>query len=433
MLRRVSNSARPSSRSMPLSIHEKVDICRGLFAALVVVAHGLQVAWAVHPEAPLLMSSPVRGVWVSVFENGIVYVMGFFVISGYCIHLSVSRLLGGAHFPMRQYLVARLSRILPLYYAALLFAVFVEWLIADARPYTWPHGINPGVLVAQLFMVQNLTQTYGAFAPSWSITNEVFYYVFYGLLACVALRRTARPAWIGMGICVAVACVAQLLYVTIAHTPVVYSAGELLGLGIIWFQGVLVAIFGKELVARRWVRIVARFWPLVLGAVFVWSYFQFTPHGVYLLSGWAFTLMLLQFHEGATASPRPETAAWRRGVIETFGLTSYPMYLFHAPLMMFAGSLMMRWGVVTDWRATWLLLVALGLGTGVLLGWFLERPIMNWRSSMLKRVKERDQGRGLICTVPSPAMRSVLACVKRRDRPLGENEGVMHLPYGTEI
>ena len=48
-------------------------------------------------------------------------------------------------------------------------------------------------------MIQNLTQTFGSYAPSWSITNEVFYYVFFGLLTFAVARRSRWPATIGMG------------------------------------------------------------------------------------------------------------------------------------------------------------------------------------------------------------------------------------------
>ncbi len=73
--------------------------------------------------------------------------------------------------------------------------------------------------------------------------------------------------------------------------------------------------------------------------------------------------------------------------MRTLGLASYPLYLFHGPLLMLAGSWIMRTNAITDWRITWALLSVLGLTSGVLLGWFLERPVMNWRSALLKRMK----------------------------------------------
>ena len=101
----------------------------------------------------------------------------------------------------------------------------------------WPHGLDGPTFLGQLFMVQNLYETFGSFASSWSITNEVFYYVLYGVLAWrLAGAARCRPAWVGLGLCVAVAIVGQTLYVTVGRNPYVYRTGMLFGLGMIWFQ-----------------------------------------------------------------------------------------------------------------------------------------------------------------------------------------------------
>jgi peptidoglycan/LPS O-acetylase OafA/YrhL len=89
-------------QSPPLSLHEKIDICRGVFAALVVMAHALETAWGVHPEAKRRLPETVRNVLDSVFGLGIYYVMGFFVLSGYCIHLSVARSMREERFPIKR-------------------------------------------------------------------------------------------------------------------------------------------------------------------------------------------------------------------------------------------------------------------------------------------------------------------------------------------
>src|SRR5438270_139430 len=93
------------------SLHEKIDVCRGLFAALVVMAHSLEIAWGVHPGAREGLPAGVGDLVFGVFGTGTYYVMGFFVLSGYCIHLSVARSMGAGRFPAGRYFVARLSRI----------------------------------------------------------------------------------------------------------------------------------------------------------------------------------------------------------------------------------------------------------------------------------------------------------------------------------
>src|SRR5271165_3337537 len=95
------------------SLSQKIDICRGLFSFLVVTAHALELALVLDPHSmeqvhPWIYSFLKHGA-----GNGLYYVMGFFVISGYCIQCSVVRLSTNTTFPLRTYLMARLTRILP--------------------------------------------------------------------------------------------------------------------------------------------------------------------------------------------------------------------------------------------------------------------------------------------------------------------------------
>jgi peptidoglycan/LPS O-acetylase OafA/YrhL len=385
----VTTQQAPIATTRGFSLHEKIDICRGLFAVLVVVAHAQEIAFGIHPGAKESVLTASGQLLTTVLGSGMYYVMGFFVLSGYCIHLSVARSITADRFPVKRYMVARLSRILPLYYVGLVGTALVEWLIRDARPHEWPHGLDWTTFFGQVVMVQNLTETYGSFASSWSITNEVFYYIFYGLLAwCLAGRGAgARPAWAGLAICVGAAIVGQGLYVTVGRNPFVYSTGMLFGLGMLWFQGALVALYGRALITFPLVRRVAACWPLVLASAIFWKAAQLPPHGVYLISGWAFTLMMLDFLRSPAVDPPTDASRFRRGLVTTLGLSSYPLYLFHGPLLMLAGSVILRSNAIADWRITWALLTTLGLVSGVLLGWFLERPVMNWRAAALRRLK----------------------------------------------
>ena len=377
-----------SRRAGGLSLHEKIDVCRGLFAALVVMAHSVEISWGVHRDAVARMPKLVHAVIFGVFGTGTYYVFGFFVLSGYCIHLSVERSMDSGRFPVGRYLVARLSRILPLYYLGLAAAVAVEWAVVDARPWEWPNGVDAGAFASQVFMVQYLTQTFGSYASSWSLTNEVFYYALYGLLAYLMAGRSARPAWVGLGVCVAVAVVAQGLYLTVGHTQAVYRTGGLFGLGTLWFEGALVAIYGKTWVKIPWVRNLSRLWPAVLAVVIAWKTALLPPHGLYLMSGLAFSLMLLHLIASSPDQVPAGAGRWRTGLVSTLGLASYPTYLFHGPLLMLVGSWLIRWGGISDWRLTFALLLTVGLAAGPPLGWLLERPVMGWRAAMLRRWKE---------------------------------------------
>jgi peptidoglycan/LPS O-acetylase OafA/YrhL len=379
----------PSGEGSRLTSIEKIDICRGLFAFLVVAAHAVDISWAIHPDVPGQFPGWLHDLLLYVVAAGVYWVIGFFVISGYCIQLSVERLIESGTFPLRQYLLARLSRILPLYYLGLLLAVVSERLMGSGRPDCWPQGVNMNTLLAQLLVVQNLTQTYGSFAPSWSITNEMFYYLLYGGIVYVALKRGIRPTTLGIVLCMVLAVALDWVYFRAIRTAYVRSPGLLFGLGIIWFEGAMVAEYRQLLRGSRLAQAISAWWiPVLIVAIALWYAQSVHLQVVYVMLGMAFTLMLVRF---IALEPEVQSVPDRGrlgALIRTLGLASYPTYLFHGPILMLTGSAILRWQLISDWRVTWLLLWSVGIGSGVLLGQLAERPIMAWRAGYLKRLKE---------------------------------------------
>ena len=357
-------------------------------------AHAIDVSWVIHPEVPGRLTGWLHDVLFYVVAAGVYWVIGFFVISGYCIQLSVERMLEGNAFSLRQYLLARLSRILPLYYLGLLFAVIIEHFMASSRPSCWPQGVELSTLVAQLFVVQNLIQTYGSFAPSWSITNEMFYYLFYGVVVYAAVRRGIRSTMLGMSLCLVLGLVLDWVYFSGYRTGYVRSPGLLFGLGIIWFQGALVAEYRALFRHSRVAQVIAGAWPLVLIlAIAMWYSQRIHLQVVYLVLGVAFTLMLMRFVTTEARGARPLDQSRAGALIRLLGLASYPTYLFHGPIVMLTGSLILRWNLAIDWRLTWMILTSVGIGSGIFLGHFAERPIMAWRAGYLKRLRQLPEAR----------------------------------------
>ncbi len=384
-----------------LTLNEKVNICRGLFAFLVVAAHSVDIAWSIHPAARYQYPWWLHNFLLYVVGAGVYWVIGFFVISGYCIQLSVSRMIEDNTFPLSRYLIARASRILPLYYMALVFAVAIEWLMAPWRPPCWPNGVDGNALLAQLFIAQNFIQTFGSYAPSWSITNEMFYYVFYGFLVCAALRRGIRPTTLGMIVCLGVALPMDLLFFGWSRSPFLLGLGLLFGMGSFWFLGAMIADHRETLRQSRLARAGSPYWPLLLAiAIALWFSQRVNLQFVYVLLAAAFTLMLIRFVvvEDPPSQSRPRTIAAR--AIEILGLSSYPTYLFHGPLLMLLASAISRGNLVNDWRFTWAILVFVGITSGLALGYLAERPIMLWRASLLQRLRSpRDTSAGSGVTV----------------------------------
>jgi peptidoglycan/LPS O-acetylase OafA/YrhL len=375
----------------------RIDLCRGLLAFLVVAAHSYDVCWIINSESVEAMPSLVRKLLACTLQSGFYWVMGFFVISGYCIQLSVGRQLEAGRFPVGVYFAARLTRIMPLYYVGLFFTLAIELLVAPIRPGFYPDGLGYVGWFSQVFFAQRFFETFGSFAPSWTISYELFYYLFFGVLAAIAVRQGGRPAWVGMGLSVVLGGLLQAVYLAGNKNPLTLHLGQLFGLGTIWFLGALVAIHGPALVQDRSIRLLSRVWP----AVFAVAVGRCRTEFIYLVTGVSFSLLLLRFHaieevRVAKTGPTPE---WFGSLAKVVGLASYPTYLFHGPILLLVASTISHWGLVADWRVTWVILVTSGVGSGVVLGWLAERPIMNWRAGYLKRLKQAADTR----TVARPA------------------------------
>jgi peptidoglycan/LPS O-acetylase OafA/YrhL len=255
-------------------------------------------------------------------------------------------------------------------------------------------------------MIQNFTQTFGSFAPSWSITNEVAYYILFGLLAAACGPLRVRPTIVGMGLCVAVGLGLQIVYRSGFHHPAVLGTGLLFGLGSLWFLGALTAEAKSGFRGSPRLRAVARAWPLALGlSIGSWCCQRVHQEFVFLCAGGAFTLMLIHFigqeaqgRDRAPNQPRRES----RPLIAFLGLTSYPTYLFHGPLLLAFGALLQESRVATPWWGVWPAASAFAIACCAPLAFLLERPLMAWRAGVQKRLKAEAAPRA--AGSPSPIL-----------------------------
>ena len=128
-----------------------------LFAFLVVGAHAVDISWVIHPEVPGRFPGWLHNFLLYVVAAGVYWVIGFFVISGYCIQLSVERQIEGNAFPASP-LPAGPADSHP---AALLPGSPAGGGHRAAHGHRsavlLASGVNLNGLIAQLFIIQNLT------------------------------------------------------------------------------------------------------------------------------------------------------------------------------------------------------------------------------------------------------------------------------------
>ncbi|HEY7295316.1 MAG TPA: acyltransferase, partial [Dehalococcoidia bacterium] len=273
------------------------------------------------------------------FAGGYVGVDVFFVISGYLItQLLSAPHPGGAARQLGEFYVRRARRILPALLVMCAAAALIGWLL-----------LLPGELVdlgeylagAAVF-ASNMTEWHGgyfvrAFADPlrhlWSIAVEEQFYLLYPLLLLLLTRylprrRTAALASLGLSSLLLCAWAAY------AHPAVNYYAAPTRAWELL--LGAVLQSAGLRALRPRWANeLLAALAALTLAAcVHLYVPGRFPYPSVYTLLPCAATAALLATG-GEGSSYVNRVLAWPPLVF--VGLISYSLYLWHWPLLRFAG------------------------------------------------------------------------------------------------
>jgi peptidoglycan/LPS O-acetylase OafA/YrhL len=284
-------------------------------------------------------------------------VVGFFVLSGFVIaHTSAEK-----HADLRDYAVARLSRLWSVAVPALLFAFLVDQIARDAAPALdplWSDGRSPPVqLVGSLLFLNEIwfgSATPSANIPYWSVGYEFWYYALFGLAFYLRGRRRV----------VAVGAAALI------------AGPKILLLAPIWLMGVLAyhVVRGGRVGARLGVALFAgsiaaylAAWLIELRPALEWRAALMVPGGIDLtwsseflwktLAGAMAAANIVGF---AAIAGRVRLRTIERPVRWLAGMT-FSIYLFHWPLLMLVMMSAAALGWPDTWPAWWSLLVLAGL------------------------------------------------------------------------
>ena len=142
-----------------------LDGIRGLAALYVVVNHVFLRAFPGYPvdHAPF---------WAGWFIYGRFAVVVFIVLSGFSLALSPARH-GGRLDGVSRFARRRARRILPAYWAALVFSLAVAWLLVPQPGYGVPDARS---LLVNGLLIQNLVATHSPNAAFWSMAVEAQVY-----------------------------------------------------------------------------------------------------------------------------------------------------------------------------------------------------------------------------------------------------------------
>lgn len=151
----------------------KLDQLTGLryFAALLVFLSHLQ--WKGSPDF-----------FVKVFEQGYVGVSFFFMLSGFVLSYSYGKKIVDQKISQKKYMLLRLARLTPLHFATAAPFVFLSIYKSDFN--FLKTGLN---LMYLQSWVPSSSFYFSLNAPSWSLSDEMFFYFcFFSLAFCSSKR-----------------------------------------------------------------------------------------------------------------------------------------------------------------------------------------------------------------------------------------------------
>jgi peptidoglycan/LPS O-acetylase OafA/YrhL len=375
--------------------HLLLDLIRGISALLVFVSHARAaffVEYAHSDQKNLLIKA-----FYLLTGLGHESVMIFFVLSGYFVGGSI--LSKKEKFSWKSYLLARMTRLLVVLVPALIITALFDVMTKNIAPAiidgrlqsAWHSGpgplgtpqawsISPLTLLGNLAFLQTiLVPVFGTNGPLWSLANEFWYYLMFPLL------MTA------FGV---IKCNSQLkrFIASLSVALIVYMAPHILLGALIWSMGVMIWLAEKQmqskasLVGRTTFIVLSSFLLLItLGAMILSKLEVLSNAKADLCIGVVFSIcalviILARFRMSGALG---KVSLWLSD-------TSYSLYLFHFPAIIYASALLFG-GILFQVSLKKILVVSCVCLIIILLGWLFwwifERRTQDIKKIIIAKIK----------------------------------------------
>jgi peptidoglycan/LPS O-acetylase OafA/YrhL len=360
-----------------------LDLLRAVLALWVVFAHLVPWSDVVGPS----VSAPLPLLWTmrtlgAVFQSaGETHpaVLGFIVLSGYCIHRNGFRRRGG---DLGGYAIRRAFRIYPVYVLATLVGIALFILSASISPTV--AGVLAGTAeitgACTAVKLVGLSAIFPSFhecafqgnAPLATVMVEMWLYGIYPLLVSLILRqRSERWLW------ALLALVWLAGVVAMTHRPWLkgwWHNGSLAGFLLYWWIGAkfLDPTFIRTTYRWRWALVAA--WvalTIALIVIHVQAPIVVEARKLFLALLFGLAIVHIDDRQAALASS-----------IAVLGRAGYSLYAFHAPLL-YASLLL---------GAPWWLALALVLTVGTAMFYAIEQPFIRLGRRLSRTAAVATQG-----------------------------------------
>ena len=351
------NLAFDKARATPLGYRKDIDGLRAIAVLPVLIYHAFPTA----------------------VPGGFYGVDIFFVISGYLITGIIHKQMLSSTFSIADFYVRRVRRIFPALITVVLVTFLIAWFVLPPRELkSLGTNIAGGAVFIQNFILLGQVGYFDLAAEKkpllhlWSLAIEEQYYIVWPILLLLigSRRRRSRAITLALAAASFIAClIVQPRAPDYAFYLPVTRAWELLvGSGLaLWLDGRDAEARPQRLIDHRLVRELIAWAALLAIVVAFWRYGRPTPHpGVHTL------LPVL----GAAGLIATSGTLVHRYILSSMpavfvGLISYPLYLWHYPLMAYARI------QFVDAVPAWVMIAI--IAASLALAWatyrFIERPI----------------------------------------------------------
>ncbi|MDD5199709.1 MAG: acyltransferase [Terrimicrobiaceae bacterium] len=367
---------------------QRVDILRGVAILLVLMNH----YWAAATQGLMHAGLAIPGGWLRAtlfpMEFGFLGVKLFFVVSGFCIHLSYLKW-------VEKNRTAALPKFLPLFFWRRFFRIYPPYLLALLLFWVWNFRSELNLravwhLAVHASLLHSLSQPffYEINWSFWSIAVEWQLYLIYPLFLLMTRWKGTSVAFLIAG---SVATIVTFFggYVTdsflLLHSPFAY-----------WLEWCVGALVADHFVNKGPRVPFAKLLLAVSGIVMAVSMSQHLAYQYIYFGGTAFFALLIHL---AVSSKKPVPEILKP--VAALGIISYSVYLLHQPLIVWSFPFIpSAWvaampGIVL-WIALPVLLYAIILIPCIAFHRWVELPSISLGKSLWNRL---PKGR----TVRSPA------------------------------
>lgn len=322
-----------------------LDGLRGIAAFYVMTGHARWLLWEGHDfylvnHAKYSLVDKVLMYFFSMFKFGHEFVLFFFVLSGFVIHLKYAKKLkqnSSFSFDKREYFYKRIKRIYPPFIFALLLTALMDYAGNKINPAIYA-GNTPYFLINRdighpshavktfigniFFLYRQYVPTFGTNGPSWSLKYEWWFYLFYPVFLFFGKRNIVYPT---------IALIVLYCFTIFLPNWPLDIVREIFNGMLAWWLGVLLAEIFMGRINLPFKYVIPACLALSFGLAFKPIFHDLS---IALLFSAILSLFLLLTERGNRLRLLVG--------LKPIGDISYTLYITHFPILVFCSSLLMK-------------------------------------------------------------------------------------------